>query len=77
MLPNRVQLNRILNLVWELHLLVGRSCADVMGALLATRTMERLGYTGSGRVETSEQADACIRILEGWIERKRSEHQQG
>ena len=77
MQPNSLQINRILTLVWELHTLVGRSCAEVMGALLATKTMERLGYRGTGRIETAEQADACIRILEHWIEVKRNEHKQG
>ena len=75
--PTKVQTNRILNLVWELHLLVGRSCAEVMGALLATKTMARLGYRGTGRIETYQQAKACIQILERWVEEKRREHQQG
>ena len=77
MQPNSLQINRILNLVWDLHSLVDRSCADVMGAVLATRTMERLGYKGSGHLDTAEQADACIRILEHWIEVKRDEYKQG
>ena len=73
--PSRYQTNRILVLVRELHQLVDRSCAEVMVALLSTETMSRLGYRGTGRIETAEQADAGIRILESWIRKKKHEHQ--
>lgn len=72
--PSSEQLNRILELTWELHLLVGRSCTEIMRALLATRTLRSLGQTGDGLLD-EPQARACIQILENWIWKKKHEHQ--
>lgn len=60
------QINRICALVRELQGLVDRSFPEIMRALLQTNTLRRLGQTGDGRLD-SEQADACIRLLERWI----------
>lgn len=74
MLPSSEQLNEIISLSWELHELTDRSCADVGRALLASRTLKQAGYNGNGRLETAEQADACIGLLKAWIRKKRDGH---
>lgn len=64
--PSSEQLNRICALVRELQGLVGRSFAEIVEALLRTNTLRSLGQTGDGRLDT-DQATACIRLLERWI----------
>ena len=60
-------LNESVRLTWELHLLVGRPCADIARAVLATRSLHDLGQTGDGHL-TQEQAEAYIRIVKHWID---------
>ena len=72
--PSSEQLTRIVRLTRELAELCGMTNADVMAALLKTRTLRRLGYRGNGRIETKQQAEACIALLENWIGKKH-EHQ--
>ena len=77
-------LNRAMDLAAEFAQMRGRTCLEVVRAVLATRTLARLGYRcdpehgdwGTGNV-TQEQCDAAIAILEIWIRRASEQHQQG
>ncbi len=72
-MPSTGQLNEIAELTREFAELVGRSSVEVMGALLSTKTLGRLGYRGDGCIDTDEQARACIAILSNWIRRTEDE----
>lgn len=64
--PSSAQLTTIARLLREVAERHGVDGATVARGLAATRTMRSLGMTESCVVETEVQADACIRILEGW-----------
>lgn len=68
MIASDSQLERIYDLIERFAKMRGRTMTEVTLALLNSKTIERLGYTGSGHL-TERQADAAIGILEGWIER--------
>ena len=57
--------NRVIELAWELACAKGRTCLEVMRAVLSTKTLARLGYSGTGHL-TQRQADAAVAILELW-----------
>ena len=69
-IPSSDQMTQIVRLTWELAELCGMTNVDVMAALLDTKTLRGLGYRGNGRIETEQQAQACIALLENWIRRK-------
>ena len=69
-LPTSEQMTQIVRLTRELAELCGMTNVDVMAALLNTRTLRGLDYRGNGRIETEQQAQACIALLENWIRRK-------
>lgn len=65
----RTALNRVGELAKRLAGMKSRSVAEVTAALLGTRTLKRLGYSGGNLTE--EQAQAAQRILEIWMEGRR------
>lgn len=69
-IPSGDQMTQIVRLTWELAELCGMTNVDVMVALLDTKTLRGLGYRGNGRIETEQQAQACIALLENWIRKK-------
>ena len=69
-LPTSEQMTQIVRLTRELAELCGMTNVDVMAALLNTRTLRGLDYRGNGRIETEQQAQACIALLENWRRRK-------
>ena len=69
-------LNRAIDLAYEFARMRGRTCLEVIRAVLATRTLARLGYRGDGHL-TQDQCDAAIEILGIWIMRANGQHQQG
>lgn len=69
-------LDRAIDLAYVFARMRGRTCLEVVKAVLATRTLARLGYKGGGHL-TQHQCDAAIAILEIWIGRANGQHQQG
>ena len=67
MLADTETLNKVIDLSWQLHMLTGKRCVEIYHALMATRALGALGQTGDGRL-TQEQAVACVRLLERWIQ---------
>lgn len=61
-------LNHLSDLVRQFADMRGRTCLEVMRAVLATRTLANHGYTGGGRL-SQIQCQAAIAILEVWIGR--------
>lgn len=64
--PSAESLNRVTELVRKFAQMRGRTCLEVIRAVLATRTLARLGCDGGGDL-TCEQCDAATSVLEGWI----------
>ena len=75
MLADAETLNKFIRLSWQLHELTGKRCVEIAHALNATRTLRELGQTGDGRL-TQEQAVACNRLLERWIQQAKERNRQ-
>ena len=76
-IPTSDQMTQIVRLTRELAEICGMTNVDVIAALLNTRTLRGLGYRGNGRIETEQQAQACIALLENWIRKRHGELEIG
>ena len=64
---------RVVELAYRLGRLRGRSAADVMRALLRSKTLKDNGYVG-GEHLTDRQAEVSAALLERWIRRTDEQH---